>query len=256
MKLIFALLFLPSLRMRVADIRTYVYGATYDSWNRVQTMTYPDGEVVTYHYNAAGQVESMTSNKQGRQSVIVDRIGYDKEGHTVYTKLGNGTETTYTYDKQRERLQVMNLTADGQTVMENRYRYDAVDNILGITNAANPTSLTKLNKAKLGGRSSHTYEYDELNRLIHANGKAKRASYDMVMSFGRMSEPLTKVQKVDSTTTAKSYEIISRMMSQNPYGNKDHADLKDNNQSNIGVVNYLNTMKEMGLTPQKKQVKE
>ncbi len=191
----------------VADIRTYVYGATYDSWNRVQTMTYPDGEVVTYHYNAAGQVESLTSNKQGRQSVIVDRIGYDKEGHTVYTKLGNGTETTYTYDKQRERLQVMNLIADGQTVMENRYRYDAVDNILGITNAANPTSLTKLNKAKLGGRSSHTYEYDELNRLVHANGKAKRASYDMVMSFGRMSEPLTKVQKVDSTTTAKSYNF-------------------------------------------------
>ena len=201
-------------------------------------------------------MDILTCNKQGRQSVIVDRIGYDKEGHTVYTKLGNVTETTYTYDKQRERLQVMNLTADGQTVMKNRYQYDAVDNILGITNAANPTSLTKLNKAKLGGKSSHTYEYDELNRLIHANGKAKRASYDMVMSFGRMSEPLTKVQKVDSTTTAKSYEIISRMMSQDPYGNKDHADLKDNNQSNIGVVNYLNTMKEMRLTPPKKQVKE
>ena len=196
-------------------------------------------------------MDILTCNKQGRQSVIVDRIGYDKEGHTVYTKLGNGTETTYTYDKQRERLQVMNLTADGQTVMENRYQYDAVDNILGITNAANPTSLTKLNKAKLGGRSSHTYEYDELNRLVHASGKAKCASYDMVMSFGRMSEPLTKVQKVDSTTTAKSYEIISRMMSQDPYGNKDHADLKNNNQSNIGVVNYLNTMKEMGLTPKK-----
>ena len=141
-------------------------------------------------------MDILTCNKQGRQSVIVDRIGYDKEGHTVYTKLGNGTETTYTYDKQRERLQVMNLTADGQTVMENRYQYDAVDNILGITNAANPTSLTKLNKAKLGGRSSHTYEYDELNRLVHASGKARRASYDMVMSFGRMSEPLTKVQKV------------------------------------------------------------
>ena len=27
------------------------------------------------------------------------------------------------------------------------------------------------------------------------------------MSFGRMSEPLTKVQKVDSTTTAKSYNF-------------------------------------------------
>ena len=234
----------------VADIRTYVYGATYDSWNRVQTMTYPDGEMVTYHYNAAGQFERLTSNKQGRQSVIVDRIGYDKEGHTVYTKLGNGTETTYTYDKQRERLQVMNLTADGQTVMENRYRYDAVDNILGITNAANPTSLTKLNKAKLGGRSSHTYEYDELNRLIHASGKAKRASYDMVMSFGRMSEPLTKVQKVDSTTTAKSYNFAYKYEDSNhPTAptqiGHDHYTYDANGNPTLVTNDSTNTTREM-----------
>ena len=234
----------------VADIRTYVYGATYDSWNRVQTMTYPDGEVVTYHYNAAGQVESMTSNKQGCQSVIVDRIGYDKEGHTVYTKLGNGTETTYTYDKQRERLQVMNLTADGQTVMENRYQYDAVDNILGITNAANPTSLTKLNKAKLGGRSSHTYEYDELNRLVHASGKAKCASYDMVMSFGRMSEPLTKVQKVDSTTTAKSYNFAYKYEDSNhPTAptqiGHDHYTYDANGNPTLVTNDSTNTTREM-----------
>ena len=234
----------------VADIRTYVYGATYDSWNRVRTMTYPDGEVVTYHYNAAGQVESLTSNKQGRQSVIVDRIGYDKEGHTVYTKLGNGMETTYTYDKQRERLQVMNLTADGQTVMENRYQYDAVDNILGITNAANPTSLMKLNKAKLGGRSSHTYEYDELNRLIHANGKAKRASYDMVMSFGRMSEPLTKVQKVDSTTTAKSYNFAYKYEDNNhPTAptqiGHDHYTYDANGNPTLVTNDSANTTREM-----------
>ena len=48
-------------------------------------MTYPDGEVVTYHYNAAGQVESLTSNKQGCQSVIVDRIGYIEDDVTVLT---------------------------------------------------------------------------------------------------------------------------------------------------------------------------
>ena len=196
------------------------------------------------------QVESLTSNKQGRQSVIVDRIGYDKEGHMVYTKLGNGTETTYTYDKQRERLQVMNLTADGQTVMENRYRYDAVDNILGITNAANPTSLTKLNKAKLGGRSSHTYEYDELNRLIHASGKAKRASYDMVMSFGRMSEPLTKVQKVDSTTTAKSYNFAYKYEDSNhPTAptqiGHDHYTYDANGNPTLVTNDSTNTTREM-----------
>ena len=51
----------------------------------MQRKTYPDGEVVTYHYNAAGQVESMTSNKQDRQSVIVDRIGYIEDDVTVLT---------------------------------------------------------------------------------------------------------------------------------------------------------------------------
>ena len=195
-------------------------------------------------------MERLTSNKQGRQSVIVDRIGYDKEGHTVYTKLGNGAETTYIYDKQRERLQAMNLTADGQTVMENRYRYDAVDNILGITNAANPTSLTKLNKAKLGGKSMHTYEYDELNRLVHASGKAKRASYDMVMSFGRMSEPLTKVQKVDSTTTAKSYDFAYKYEDSNhPTAptqiGHDHYTYDANGNPTLVTNDSTNTTREM-----------
>ena len=144
----------------------------------------------------------------------------------------------------------MNLTADGQTVMENRYQYDAVDNILGITNAANPTSLTKLNKAKLGGRSSHTYEYDELNRLIHASGKAKRASYDMVMSFGRMSEPLTKVQKVDSTTTAKSYNFAYKYEDNNhPTAptqiGHDHYTYDANGNPTLVTNDSANTTREM-----------
>ena len=166
------------------------------------------GEVVTYGYNAAGQVESIRSERQGKEETIVEEVGYDKEGHTVYTHLGNGTETTYTYDRQRERLQEMNLTAAGAAVMTNKYRYDAVDNILGITNAIDPAKAG--GKSQLGGAFSHTYAYDELNRLITASGKAKSASYEMAMTFGRMSEPLTKVQKVDSTRTAQSYDFTYR----------------------------------------------
>ena len=197
-----------SVMVSTADVRTYVYGATYDSWNRVRTMTYPDGEVVTYGYNAAGQVESIRSERQGKEETIVEEVGYDKEGHTVYTRLDNGTETTYTYDRQRERLQEMNLAAAGAAVMTNKYRYDAVDNILGITNAIDPAKAG--GKSQLGGAFSHTYVYDELNRLITASGKAKSASYEMAMTFGRMSEPLTKVQKVDSTRTAQSYDFTYR----------------------------------------------
>ena len=154
-----------------------------------------------------GQIVRLSGNKQGHESVVINRIGYDKDGHTVYTKLGNGTETTYTYDKRRERLQEMNLTAAGTSIMHNKYQYDVVDNILGITNAVDPKRGNTNGDKKLGGAFKHSYAYDDLNRLVYANGKAKQASYSMQMTFGRMSEPLTKVQKVDSTKTAQSYDF-------------------------------------------------
>ena len=61
--------------------------------------------------------------------------------------------------------------------MENKYQYDAVDNILGIVNGVDPTQAANGNggKAKLGSAFNHTYAYDDLNRLIRANGEAKGA---------------------------------------------------------------------------------
>ena len=91
--------------------------------------------------------------------------------------------------------------------MTNKYQYNAVDNILGITNAVDPTRGNTNGDKKLGGAFKHSYAYDDLNRLVYASGKAKQASYSMQMTFGRMSEPLTKVQKVDSTKTAQSYDF-------------------------------------------------
>ena len=132
-------------------------------------------------------------------------MGYDEFGHMVYQKLGNGAETIYAYDKERQRLQEMNLSTAGSQMMQNRYEYDKVDNILSLVNNVNPQNLTERNSAKLGGTSRHTYQYDGLNRLIQANGTAKNASYSMAMTFNNMSMPTSKVQTVDSTETAQSY---------------------------------------------------
>ena len=134
--------------------------------------------------------------------------------------------------------------------MYNNCKYDAVDNILGISNVVNPQDINKHNPAKLGGAFSHNYQYDELNRLIHANGKAKRASYDMVMSFGRMSEPLTKVQKVDSTTTAKSYNFAYKYEDSNhPTAptqiGHDHYTYDANGNPTLVTNDSANTTREM-----------
>ncbi len=33
-----------------------------------------------------------------KENVIIARTGYDKDGHTVYVRLGNSTETVYAYE--------------------------------------------------------------------------------------------------------------------------------------------------------------
>ena len=85
------------------------------------------------------------------------------------------------------RLQGMLLTANGDSIMQTQYKYDPVDNILGISNVITPKAPKKLKgfggsgrtggmggpdagKEKegkpLGGAFSPTCACDELNRLI------------------------------------------------------------------------------------------
>jgi YD repeat-containing protein len=45
--------------------QTYVTQWTYDTWNRLTSLIYPDSETVTYTYNAGGQLQSMSGNRAG-----------------------------------------------------------------------------------------------------------------------------------------------------------------------------------------------
>ena len=116
-------------------------------------------------------------------------------------------ESNYTYNTQHECLQEVMLISSGNTVIQNKYKYnlDLVDSILGITNTANPQNIAEKNKVKFGGAYSHSYTYDGINRLVSANSKAKTASYWLDMTYGIMGEPLTKKQKVDSSKVSQSY---------------------------------------------------
>ena len=89
----------------------------------------------------------------------------------------------------------------------------------------------------LGGAFCHTYAYDELNRLIRAEGKANGLGYAMDMSFGLMGEPLTKVQRTDSGSVAGSYALTYE------YGDSDGLTI-------IGVEDaYQQTFTKYSKTP-------
>ena len=89
------------------DEQTYTTEWTYDTWNRLTSMTYADGEKVEYHYNAGGLLRSMTGKKKGSSYAYVNQLGYDKFEQRVYLEYGNGTKTTYDYEPDRRRLHSM-----------------------------------------------------------------------------------------------------------------------------------------------------
>ncbi len=144
---------------------TYVSEQEYDTWNRIKKMTYPDGEVVKYHYNRGGSLASMDGGKTGNTYPYVNQLGYDEYEQRVYLQYGNGTDTKYKYDSLRRRLvSLQAATATNRPFMDNSYSYDAVSNVLGVTN-----SLVFV-PGQLGGRTQHRYFYDNLYRLTAATG--------------------------------------------------------------------------------------
>jgi len=174
------------------NVRTFVSERRYDTWNRVQEMIYPDGEVVDYAYNRAGKLRRMESRKLEVVYPIVDQLGYDKFEDRVYCAYGNGTATTYAYEPDRRRLQQVRSGNTDAPFIDNHYRYDALGNVLELTNQAAAAA------GQLGGAASHRYEYDALYRLTNAagswTGAEASAEYQLSMDYDNLYNITSKTQ--------------------------------------------------------------
>jgi RHS repeat-associated protein len=147
---------------------------TYDSWNRVQEIVYPDEERVMYSYNKAGMLESIKSQISGITGVqdVVSLITYNDLGERKTLKHGNGVTTYYSYDTRRR----LSTIAHGFTGMDisKQYGYDALSNILSIETLDPQSSLP--DSGEIGGPVNHFYTYDNYNRLETAQGNYTGAS--------------------------------------------------------------------------------
>ncbi|MCK8141822.1 polymorphic toxin type 33 domain-containing protein [Flavobacterium sp. I-SCBP12n] len=173
-----------TLRITPTDVQTYISQFEYDTWNRIQKMTYPDGEVVDYTYNRAGNLQSMQGKKESHTYDYIKQLAYDEFEQRKYLKYGNDTETNYTYDPTMRRLQQLQVKSGARQVMNNSYGYDLVGNVLNIKNTAPIINNT------LGGTSNHEYQYDDFYRLKTAkalyNGEFTEAKYELNMSYNKM----------------------------------------------------------------------
>ena len=188
---------------------------SYDSWNRVQYISYPDGEMVYYKYNAGGMLESVYGRKVvqniiaspgGRDATdfnptpppsttytyrYIDSISYNKFELKSGQRYGNGTRSEYTYDVL-QRLSGLKLydTVNNQ-LQDISYTYDKAGNIDTIRNAATTVST-------LGGRYTYTYQYDSLYRLTSGAGNFSTpkplANYALSMTYAADGRILRKTQ--------------------------------------------------------------
>ena len=135
----------------------------YDSWNRIQRMTYPDGEVVRYAYNKGGMLKSVSGGKNGVAYRYIDSIRYTEFELKDAVWYGNGARATYDYDVLQRLSHLRSACADG-TMQDIDYSYDEVGNIGDIVNHAGMLANG------LGGTYRSSCAYDNLYRLTYADG--------------------------------------------------------------------------------------
>ncbi len=140
---------------------------SYDTWNRIQNLTYPDGEVVSFNYDSGGLIKTISGQKQALSYNYLTFIGYDKFEAREHVALGNGTATDYTYRPDNRRLAGLAAkTKSARTFMNMSYGYDAVGNVLSLGNSAAIPAGTAL----YGGTTAYTFGYDNIYELTSATG--------------------------------------------------------------------------------------
>ena len=168
------------------DVGTFLTEFEYDSFGKLLSMTYPDGEKVCYWYDGSGQLSEIYVRERKNGYRYVQQIGYDRFGDRVYIRYGNGAETEYAYDDRMRRLETMSLSSSGAT-LERSYGYDYVGNITSLENTGTNLLYTPV---------SHTYGYDHLYRLTSATGNAGDAQnrYTLSMTYDKMYRVKSKKQ--------------------------------------------------------------
>jgi RHS repeat-associated protein len=169
---------------------------TYDTWNRIQSLTYPDGEVVSFNYDSGGNIQSISGKKQANTYNYLSFMGYDKFEAREHVVLGNGTVTNYAYNPLNRRMTgLVAQTKSARTFMNMAYGYDAVGNIKKLANSA----AIPPNTALWGGTTAYTFNYDQLYQLTGASGAFAKPNmptqeFSLAMSYDGIHNITHKTQ--------------------------------------------------------------
>lgn len=154
----------------------------FDALGRVTHELAPDDSETLYGYDEGGRLDTIDVHVQDavEATPFVEGIGYNARGQRERIDYGNGTWTEYDYDPlrfrltrlqtRRERIESPDTSPAGTEKLQDlNYGYDAVGNILQITDDAQETVYF----ANAQVSPTRTFAYDALYRLTEATGREK-----------------------------------------------------------------------------------
>ena len=210
-------------------------GYQYDSWGRMLTMTYPDGEVVTYAYNYGGDLRTMYGDKGSDHYDYVTGITYNDFGQRSRIDYGNGTCAEYTYDELHRLILLRSVSSSG-TMQIIDYAQDGVGNITEVHNDASAIG-------PLGGTYTNNHYYDALNRLTQSANSDN--SYDILMEYSPSGRIAHKTATYSATYSANADLYYGYCDDNQPHAPKRVFNQNDNTLNelmwdiagNLGQVN-------------------
>ena len=159
----------------------------YDSADRIQTITYPDNEVVHYGFNAAGQLISIEG--------VVDDVDYDFMGRTITIVRSNGTTDTRAYfgganNFRLRDLQTYLTSNSSAKYLDLSYTYNTVGKVQDVTDHrdALPSPLS----------DAATYNYDDVGRLESVTDSALNDNFGFDAK-GNLTARSSKILSYSST---------------------------------------------------------
>jgi len=145
-----------------------------DWLGRALSLTYPDGEVLTYAYDSLGRPDQLTSDLV---SVPLADLTYNLLGQIAIVSLGNGVVVSNTYAPDTLRLRFHVASQGSTNLMDFAYAYDDNGNSTSIEDGILQETIS--------------YSYDGLNRLTGAEAlQATQTVYDQGFSYDRIGNLL------------------------------------------------------------------
>ncbi len=161
----------PTVKRVEMDGRTFIFNMDYDVMNRLNSITYPDGKTITREYSDTGQLASVKWG--GFPVVSYGRFETDDDGsiisyaNTIHRLTGNGVRSDVDYDPVTLRPTKL-VTKKDSTIHEDlNFSYFNDGKIKEILD----NDLTD------GVDSKQTFSYDDLNRLVSAQGASSDYIY-------------------------------------------------------------------------------